>query len=327
MTNIIEPPGKLVQILKQAQNVLVATHVYPDGDALGSQLALGDILTSLGKNVIMYGEEPVTYLYDFLPGSEKINTDFEVLESFDCMVALDCGDKYRLGKAMDQLLTIHPTIMIDHHAGHKLFGDIQWVDPGRAATGEMVYDLAKALGAGVSYDAAYCLYTAIVSDSGSFKYSSTTGNTLHVAGKLVECGVRPSDVAGQLFDNFSVNRLRLMRMVLDSLELHHDDRLALIYATHEMFEITGTIQADTENFINYPRALATVKVAVFIKESPDNGMISVSLRSKGNEHDVAAVATEFGGGGHRNAAGFKVRDKGVMQVRDELLEKLQPLVA
>lgn len=319
------PPAEIVEILKGADRVLLATHIYPDGDALGSQLALGRVLESLGKRVFLYSEEPVSHLYEFLPGSEKLVTSLPELEAFSCAVSVDCADPHRLGRERDRLLGIRPFIMVDHHAGHCPFGDLQWVDPGRSATGEMVYDLAVALGGEIVYEAAYCLYTALVSDTGSFMYASTSAKTLRVAGDLVSRGVKPAEVAGHLFDNFTFSRLHLLRLVLESLEVHGNGRIALIRATREMFARTGTVPADTENFINYPRSVRSVKVAAFIKESRDN-VVSVSLRSKGREVDVAGLAGEFGGGGHRNAAGFKLKDVEVEKVRAELLVRLEALL-
>lgn len=319
------PPAEIVKVLQGADRVLLATHIYPDGDALGSQLALGRVLESLGKQVFMYSEETVSHLYDFLPGCEKLVTTLPDPDRFSCALSVDCADSHRLGRERDRLLGIKPFIMVDHHAGHCPFGEFQWVEPGRSATGEMVYDLAVALGGEIDYEAAYCLYTALVSDTGSFKYASTSAKTLQVAGDLVSRGVKPAEVAGRLFDNFTFNRLQLLRLVLESLETHSQGRIAMIRATREMFTKTGTVPADTENFINYPRSVGSVMVAAFIKESRDN-VVSVSLRSKGREVDVAAVAEEFGGGGHRNAAGFKLKDTEVAKVRADLLVRLEALL-
>lgn len=316
---------ELARVLLDARQILIVTHIYPDADALGSQLALGDILAGLGKKVALFGEEKISYMYDFLPGSEKLVTELPNISEFDCVVALDCGDCKRLGQHMDVFLAVHPLVMIDHHSGNNLFGDLNWVDAKRASTGEMVYDLAVALDAPISYEAAYCLYAAIVSDTGSFKYSSTTADTFRVAGELCRMGVKPSEVAGNLFDNFTVNRLHLMKEVLGTLSLHAQDRIATIHVTQGMFTDTGASVADTETFINYPRSLSSVKIAVFIKEAkPDE--ISVSMRSKG-VYDVAAVAAGFGGGGHRNAAGFRVRNCDVRSVREQVLAALAAVVA
>jgi bifunctional oligoribonuclease and PAP phosphatase NrnA len=319
------PREEIARTLKAAKKVLVATHIHPDGDALGSQLAMGNILRSLGKDVFLYGEDPVSHLYSFLPGSADISPLPPVLSEFDCAIALDCGDADRLGRARDALLTVHPFAVLDHHASHQNFGDLRWIAPDRASTGEMVYDLAQALGADLSFESAYCLYAAIVSDTGSFKYSSTTADTFRIAGELLRKGVKPAEVSGKLFDNFTVKRLNLMRLVLDSLQLYAADRVAIISAPWEVFAETGTTQADAETFINYPRSLETVKIAVFLKET-EKGLVSASLRSKGTDHDVALVAAAFGGGGHRNAAGFKLADAGIAEVREKLLAQLLPLV-
>lgn len=307
---------EIISTIQNADKIVLACHIFPDADALGSQLALGNILRSMGKEVYLYGEEPVSYILDFLPGSEAIDIGLPAGNHYDCCIALDCGDARRLGKEKDQLLQIHPFIVVDHHSGHKDFGDLRWVEAGKSSTGEMVYELAKAMGAKISYDTAYCLYAAIVSDTGSFKYASTSPNTLCVAGELVELGVKPAEISGKIFDNFTKNRLQLLQEVLASLALYEDDQLAVIEVTLELYEKTGTTGVDTEQFINYPRALETVKVAAFIKESKD--FVGVSMRSKGS-YDVAQVARKFGGGGHRNAAGFKLPTTGVAQDRAQVV--------
>lgn len=323
--NNAQPLSEIAAALKAASRVLVLTHIHPDGDALGSQLALGMVLRGLGKEVCLYGETEVSHLYDFLPGAAEITTQLPELDSFDAAIALDCGDAQRLGENMTALLGVKPFLVIDHHAGHQDFGDRRWVDPHRASTGEMVYDLAVALGGDISHEAAYCLYTAIVSDTGSFKYSSTTAETFRVARELVLKGVKPAEVAGKLFDNYSLARLRLFQRVLEGLSLHSNGRIALISAPQRFFAETGAAGQDTEGFINYPRSLTSVKVAAFLKEA-EAGKVSVSLRSKGSDCDVAKVAAKFGGGGHRNAAGFKRFDTTIEQLSGELLRALEQVV-
>ena len=314
-------PDQITEALRQAENILIVCHVFPDADALGSQLALGNILESLGKKVYYYCEEYVSTMYEFLPDSEKLKNDLPDIALFDAAVAVDCGDRFRLGHEAETLLQIHPFIVIDHHAGHRDFGDERWVEADRSSTAEMIYDLALVLNAEISYNAAYCLYAAIVSDSGSFKYESTSAYTFHVAGQLLNRGVIPSEVAGKIFDNYEVNRLRLLEKVLGSLELYADGQIAVIFATSEMFEASGAKREDTEEFINLPRALHSVKVAVLFKEAIE-GYTKVSLRAKG-ECDVSQVAFKFGGGGHKNAAGYKVEDKTIAAIRDELLQELK----
>jgi len=316
--------NEILEVISNSRRILVAAHIYPDADALGSELALGNILTSLGKEVCLYSEEPVSHILDFLPGSDQLVNTLPPPTSFDCAISLDCGDRHRLGKAVDALLTVHPFVVVDHHTGHKDFGDLRWVDAGRSSTGEMIFALSRQLEVDVSYEAAYCLYAAIVSDTGSFKYSSTTPETFRVAGELLQKGINPQEISGYLFDNFSKNRLQLLQNVLATLELYENDRIAFIHVSRKMFDRTGTCGADTELFINYPRSLSTVKVAIFIKEI-DSNMLGVSMRAKG-ECDVARLADEFGGGGHRNAAGFKIIGETIKSLRLKLLRELIPLV-
>jgi phosphoesterase RecJ-like protein len=314
-------PSQITEALRQANNILIVSHVFPDADAIGSQLALGNILESLGKDVFYYCEDFVLSMYEFMPGSEQLDNDLPDLLQFDAAVAVDCGDRFRLGHEADALLQIDPFIVIDHHAGHRDFGDISWVEADRSSTAEMIFDLAMALSADISYNAAYCLYTAIVSDSGSFKYESTSAYTFHVASNLLNRGVVPSEVAGKLYDNYSVNRLRLLEKVLGSLELYFEGQIAIITATNEMFKESGAKREDTEEFINLPRALRSVKVAAFLKETLD-GYIKVSLRAKG-ECDVSQVALKYGGGGHRNAAGYRAKNKSLVEVNEELVQELR----
>ena len=320
-----QPPAEILELVKKARRVLIATHIFPDGDALGSQLALGYALESLGKEVYLYSEEPVSYILDFLPGCDKLITFLPEKDAhFDCAFSVDCGDKQRLGIGADDLLRHTPFIAIDHHTGHQKFADISWVDQHRSSSGEMIYDLCRLLGVKISYDMAFCLYTAILTDTGSFKYDSTSSHTLRVAADLLEYGVKPAEICGYIFDNYSVNRLQLLQKVLATLTLHHDNTIAFIRVTQKLFEETGAQPADTELFINFPRSLKCVKAAVFLKETADN-LIGVSLRAKG-EVDVAKVARAFGGGGHVNAAGFKIPDTTLDQLQEAILAKLQPLI-
>lgn len=321
MTN---PSDEIVNLLLNAKKVLLATHIFPDGDALGSQLGLGHALEAMGKEVYFYCEEPASYLLDFLPGCDKLIPFLSDDQDFDCAVSLDCGDLRRLGNQAHALLENRPFIAIDHHTGHQDFGDLRWVDSGRSSTGEMVYDLIRMLGGRISKDSAYCIYTAILTDTGSFRYESTTPHTMRVAADLMEYGISVPEICGHVYDSYTKNRLQLLQQVLSSLELFSDDKIAIIRVTQELFEATGTTGADTELFINFPRSLHTVKVAVFLKETPDN-LVGVSMRAKGDV-DVAKVARNFGGGGHINAAGFKIPDVTVDELKKRILAELSPLV-
>lgn len=320
-------PERLIAEIQGAGNIVLLTHTHPDGDALGSLFALADILVALGKNVFCFLEEPVSYHYDFLPDTDRANTSIDEFRQFVqaagrdiVMVGLDCGDEDRLGRSKVEFLKIEPFLVIDHHRSHRIFGTVSWVDPCRSSTGEMVYELAQALGAPISYNCAYNLYVAICTDSGSFRYECTTPRTMHIAAELLDKGVRPEEVGSHLYDKYTVERLRLMQMVLATIRLHAGDQVAFMHVSVEMLEESGASIQDVEGFVDLPRSLYSVKVAVLIKETSKD-VVAVSMRAKG-QCDVAAVAKKFDGGGHRNAAGFRIAGKTIDQVRHDVLEAL-----
>lgn len=322
----------LLDAIRSKGSIVLATHLNPDGDALGSLLGLADILESMGKKVFRYLEKPVSHLYSFIPGSSQAQTDLNALDFFvgqagdDILcISLDCGDKQRLGINGPKLMEIRPFAVIDHHQGNDGFGDFAWIDAKRSSTGEMVFDLAAELGVTLSKNAAIALFTAIVTDTGSFRYESTTAHTFEVARKLVELGVDPDSVSRSIYDNFSVARLQLMQKVLATLEVLEGDRIAAIRVTQEMLAETGCTMEDTENFINLPRAVISVEVAVFLKETGD-GKVSVSMRAK-DTCNVAEIAARFGGGGHRNAAGFTAFETTIYDVWQNVLPVLQEELA
>ncbi len=320
-------PERIIQDIRAYDNIVLFTHTHPDGDALGSLLALAAILESLGKKVFCFLEEPVSHLYDFLPGIDKVHTGLAEYRSFIqevegkvMSIALDCGDEDRLGKSKREFLQVQPFAVIDHHQSHKNFGTARWVETDRSSTGEMVYELALALDVPVSFSCAYNLYVAICTDTGSFRYAGTGARTLHITAQLLEKGVRPEEVCSHLYDNFSRERLKLMEMVLSTIALFEAEQIAIMYVSEGMLAESGATLQDVEGFIDFPRSLKSVKVAVLIKEGGD-GSVAVSLRAKG-QCDVAEIAKQFEGGGHRNAAGFRCLGKSIDTVRREVLGSL-----
>lgn len=316
-------PEEILSDIHNTSNVALFTHSHPDGDALGSVLGLASLLESLGKEVFCLLEEPVSHLYAFLPDQEKLSVNIEKYQGFIAAaggdvvsIALDCGDSERLGLLKYEVLSRSPFWVIDHHQSHVDFGTGRWVDPKASSTGEMVYELGLVLEANVNYNAAFNLYVAISTDTGFFRYECTGQRTMEIAGQLIGKGVRPEEIGGHIYDNFSKERLKLMELVLSSLILLEDDQIAFMSVTRKMLSQSGAKLQDVEGFIDLPRSLTTVKVAVLLKES-QNGTISVSMRAKG-ECDVADVAQHFGGGGHRNAAGFSYDGKSLAKVKDEL---------
>ncbi len=319
----------MLQAIATAGNVVLATHIRPDGDALGSLLGFSSILAGMGKRVLCYLDEPIPEKFSFLSHDGQLVTDLEEVAAFArehnndiTSICLDCGDFQRLGKCGAVMQTMRPFLVIDHHQGNSGFGDFSWIEPHRSSTGEMIYDLALQLGAAISKEAANGLYTAILTDTGSFQYNSTSRHTFEVAGDLVDLGVQPAAIASALYDNVPLVRVQLMQQVLATLELFLEGQLAIIRVSREMLQATGTTYEDCEGLVNFPRSVYGVRVAAFLKEGND-GVVTVSLRAKGN-CDVAATAAKFGGGGHRNAAGFRVSGKNLMWVRDQLIAVLTP---
>ncbi len=326
-------PAPVIDDINNSTHIVVVTHVGPDGDALGSLLGFSFLMEELGKKVFCLLDEPVPPAYRFLPGAERPSCDLDEYRAFAregqgglLVVSLDCGDKFRLGDRIgDELLATAPFVVIDHHASHQQFGTSRWVNRESSSTGEMVVEIAEALGVPLSYAAAVNLYAAIVTDTGSFRYECTSPRTMRIAANLLECGVQPDKICEKLYDNYSPERLRLLQEVLASVKLCLDNRVALMTVTQQMLQSTGTTMNDVDNFINFPRAVETVKVAVLIKEGQDE-LVSVSMRAKG-EVDVASIAESQGGGGHRNAAGFRCRDKSVAEVKELLLDIIGSAIA
>lgn len=321
-------PEQILRDINHTSNVALFTHSHPDGDALGSILGLASLLESLGKNVFCLLEEPVSHLYAFLPDQDKLSVSIEEYQEFIAAaggdvvsIALDCGDANRLGILKNEVLSQSPFWVIDHHQSHVDFGTGRWVDSTASSTGEMVYEIGLLLEANVDYNAAFNLYVAISTDTGFFRYECTGQRTMEIAGQLIGKGVKPEEIGGHIYDNFSKERLKLMELVVGSLILLEDDQIAFMSVTRKMLNESGAKLQDVEGFIDLPRSLTTVKVAVLLKES-QNGTISVSMRAKG-KCDVATVAQYFGGGGHRNAAGFSYDGKSLAEVKDKLYSILQ----
>ncbi len=322
-------PEVFPDAIRSATHVVLATHINPDGDALGSILGLADILQGLGKEVFAYLEEPVSSMYRFLPNCSIAKHDPGALQEFVeqagsknvVTIALDSGDAERLGYAKDILLNNSPFLVIDHHQAHRPYGDDLWLDSECSSTGEMVYELSLKLESDLSVTAALCLYVAIVTDTGSFRYDCTSPRTLRIAADLMEKGVHPEKVAEQVYDNYTLARLRLMELVLSTLEVHASGRIGVISLSAAMFEEAGADPQDVEGFVNFPRSLRSVEVAAFFKEMKE-GTVSVSLRAKGKV-DVAEIAATFNGGGHKNAAGFRFTGKSLAEVQAEVLLVLQ----
>jgi phosphoesterase RecJ-like protein len=303
---------QIINKILAAHHLLLASHSDPDGDAVSSVLALGLALNKLDKKVTLYNASPIPAVYRFLPSVEKITDRIKKAKSYDVALVLDCGDLHRVGSAESALRRIPVIINIDHHISNNEFGDIQLVDAKACATTEIVYRLIKALGAPIDTAIATSIYTGILTDTGSFRFSNTNQAAFAISQEMIQLGVEPYRVAQRVFGTYSLERIKLLNLALDSLEISANGKLSVMTVTNAMFDFTKTQPEDVDGMINYARRIQDVKVAALIQEQKNgkkspNGLrrFNVSLRSDGSV-DVAAMAGAFGGGGHASAAGFKI---------------------
>ena len=302
---------EIVTSIQFSQRFLVVTHIRPDGDAIGSVLSMTHMLRQMGKQVDPYCNDPVPAAYRFLPLVHTIRDRVSHPSHYEVAILVDCGEFLRVGSALAEAINQIPfLISIDHHLSHAGFGNIFWNNTAACSTCEMLYDLSLRLPITIDRDLATTLYTGILADSGSFRFSNTNQRVLEIAARLVAAGAQPAFIAEQVYDSTSVESLRLLTRTLATLAFYAEDRLATAEMSQEMFSETASRPSDAEGFINFLRSVKTVEMAMLFREGTD-GKIHVSMRSKGNT-DVAAFARRRGGGGHRHAAAFEV--EGTLEV-------------
>ncbi len=289
--------------VRKAKTVVIASHIDPDGDAIGSSLAWALILKKMGKDVIVYNRNAVPYSYEFLPGADLFVDHLP--ETCDLLCLLDCSEFERAGKELVAWRGYDQSLCIDHHLTADLAADINLVYSQACATGELIYELALCLDPGFKLDVAVNLYTAILTDTGSFRYSNSTPSSFAIAGDLVARGVEPWGVTQQVYESQPVGRIKLAGRVLETLRISASGKAASVWVTQKMFDETGTNSEYTDGLVNYPRSIAGVEVAFMARET---GLkeYKLSFRSRGMVN-VAALAAEFGGGGHHNAAGCRLQ--------------------
>ncbi len=298
--------NEIARAIKDSARFFLTSHVNPDGDAIGSLLAMNRLLLGLGREVTAFTTDPIPSNFRFLPSSDLVVHTLDAVKgkSFDLGIVMDSTDWERTGKDIPSELGAIKVVNIDHHVSNKCFGDINYIDPAASAVGEMLYDVIQAMKAPIDSEVATCLYTAIMTDTGSFTYSNTTARAFEISERLVRCGAQPAKIAEEINENYSVSRLELLRLSLSSLEFSEDRRIGSMTITQKMFNETHTGPDVIEGFIDYPRFVAGVKVAVLFRELPRGGY-KVSFRSR-DTLDVSRVAGHFGGGGHVNASGCTV---------------------
>lgn len=318
----VEPPvGEMKSMIESSRRVLVATHIDPDGDAIGTQLAFGAYLQSIGKKVSLVRESDIPEKYRFLPDVDTILTPDVVGNNLeiDLAVILECPNKDRLGTVKRYLTDSLKTIHIDHHRDTTIFADINWIDITASSVGEMVWLYFKKVNYSITPAVAEQLYTAVLTDTGRFRYGSTTETTMCCAGDLIAAGAQPQKICDKVYYNVAPEAMRLVGKVLNGVEFHSGERICLLTLRKAMLEETGASESDSEGLVDYTLFNRGVVAGALLKEV-DEAHTRVSFRSN-NHIDVSAIAAQFGGGGHYNASGCTL-GMNVEDARSEVIRLL-----
>lgn len=313
------PLETIMAVINDARSVLVASHIDPDGDALGTQLAVAAFLRHLGKEVFLVRDNDIPFKYKFLTGVNEIPPVSEYAEDrrFDAAFVLECPNIQRIGRASKLLSGGIRIINVDHHQDNDLFGDVNWINTEASSVGEMIFEFFEEAGYAIDPVVAEQLYTAILTDTGRFRYRSTSPRTMHVAGKLIEAGADPQKICDLVYYNLQPSTMKLIGKVLNSIEFHNDGQVCLLFMTQDTLEQAGADESESDGLVDYTLFNAGVRAGALLKEIR-SGKTKVSLRSK-DGINVAAIAARFGGGGHFNASGCTI-DMDMAQAREELLK-------
>jgi phosphoesterase RecJ-like protein len=306
--------------LRDRHSVVLTSHARPDGDAVGSCLALALALDHLGKQVRVILHDPVPTPYRSLPAVDRVEVADRLSGTADAVVVMECSDLDRPDVAgLDQYFIVN----VDHHLGNTMYGAVNWFDGSAAACGEMVADIVDALNVPWTADLASHLFLAVATDTGGFRYGPMTARTFDLCRRIALAGADPANLARLIFDSFSVGRVRLTGALLNAMELHHDSRLAILALDDDLLSTCGATPDDTEGLVNLPLGAREV-VAVALLKRQNGNVFRVSLRSKGAV-DVRAVAETWDGGGHQNAAGCTVTGS-TTEVRDAIVARMKQVI-
>ncbi len=291
---------ELIELINKAHSVAILTHSSLDGDALGSSLGIALALDYIGKKVTVFLGEPIPRSLEFLPGQNLISSDYD--KTFDLAISLDNSDLKRLGDRADIYISAEKKINIDHHTTNSMEADSLWIDQNASATGEMVYKLIKAMGIPINKDIAACIYTAIITDTGGFRYSNTTPESHIIAAELIKHGIPFARIAKKVFDIVSHSKMSLLKKTIQNLTLYYDGKVAVSWLLYDDIYPLNAQSDDFEGLVNVGVNLEGVEVSLFVREE-ELGCFKGSLRAN-NYVDVAKIAGKFSGGGHKRAAGF-----------------------
>lgn len=309
---------KIGEIINENESFLVISHVNPDGDAIGSTLALGSVLESIGKTVYYRNEDGVPSSLEFLPSADSVEHPNDDVLDVDVVVALDCATQPRLGdKVLQQASAASLMLNIDHHKTNTRYGDFCYIDSSSPATGQILYNLFKQLDLPITEVARDNIYVAVSTDTGSFRYRGTTEETYNMAADLVSMGVDVSSINEETYEKSPLRRVQLLGELLSTLEIESEGKVAHWSLSQEVKDNLNLLPDDSEDMINHIRAIEGVLVACSFEDVPD-GIVRVSLRSKSDDIDVSEIATEFKGGGHARAAGIKFEGT-IPQAREAII--------
>ncbi|ANS74041.1 exopolyphosphatase [Paenibacillus yonginensis] len=295
-----------VDYIKKHDDFLIVSHVQPDGDAVSSTLAVGWLLSCLGKKYVMVNEGPIPRRMSFLWHADQI-VDLSALplsRTYQHVICVDCADFKRVGTTKQYFAEDAVLLNIDHHPTNDAYGAVNVIVPGAAATAEILFDLIARVGVELDQDAATAIYTGMLTDTGGFRYSNTSPKVMSIASKLLEYGIDGPWISEHLLEQMTYPQLRILSIALNKLQLSEDGKLAWVSITDADMQAAGAIHEDLEGIVNYPRNITGVEVGMLFKVINDQA-VKVSMRSAGKV-DVAAVAQSFGGGGHVRAAGARL---------------------
>lgn len=312
-----------IRCMQAARRILIVSHANPDGDAIGSTLALGKGLQSLGKQVVMFNEDPLPHSLTFLPHANELVHQLPRPEEIDLTIMVDCSQPKRAGDAFEALAPALPIMVIDHHLINGATGDGNCIDTQAAATGHVVYELLRRMAVAITPELATLIYTTVIMDTGFFRYSNTTAGVFELAAELVHCGASPSEISQAALENCPPAQLRLLTLVLETMEFHFGGQCASLVLTQQMLEEAQATSDMAEEFINYARSVQGVELAVLFRER-EPGVYKMSFRSK-KRVNVAELAARFEGGGHQHAAGCTI-EKNLPEVRAEILKAIESVL-
>ena len=312
---------EIAHALRSRQSFVVMSHVRPDGDALGCELAMALCLKQLGKDVSVWNEDGMPRKFRYLPHADLVAQPPLNPQEFDVAIALDTAVQHRVGTCLSAVKRADLWINIDHHVTNDLYGDLAYVDPAAPATGQILYELFRREELPFTYEMADNLFVAISTDTGSFQYPNTTARTFEIGAELIKAGVNVGALSQRMYESYPRRRLELLRELLNVLRFTANDRIASFSLSLATAKSLGALPEDNEGLIDYIRAIEGVVVAAFIEEMPGE-KVRISLRSKDSRIDVSKICEMFGGGGHKLAAGARISGS-LVEVEERVLSSIE----